>query len=331
MAADVQASQVGAQPPNKVDAFVGFAVVGASGLVVNQVALWFLTSKVGVYYLLSAVVATQISTIWNFALVERFVFDGGHEGRWARLGWFALMNNIWLLLRTPVPLRVDDGCRPQLPDLERARVSGAMTLVRFGIADNLIWADRSGSARRVRPARRHAHLELRHPRHRCDHLGVEASRARAVPGAGAARSGRHRGRRQQRGLRWAPPHDRRHRGGLNGLLRRAPRAARVRHEDRCRHPGAHPGVEAVASLAPRCVHERGRAGRSVGHGAQGLHPRARGLPADRRSRRADHGADRHGQDHHVPEVDQGTGHRVRVRRHGDHRSSGQRAVLSRSR
>ena len=60
--------------------FVGFAVVGASGLVVNQVALWFLTSKVGVYYLLSAVVATQISTIWNFALVERFVFDGGHDG-----------------------------------------------------------------------------------------------------------------------------------------------------------------------------------------------------------------------------------------------------------
>ena len=142
MAADVQASQVGAQPPNKVTRFVGFAVVGASGLVVNQVALWFLTSKVGVYYLLSAVVATQISTIWNFALVERFVFDGGHEGRWARLGWFALMNNIWLLLRTPFLYVLTSGAGLNYL-ISNALVLGAMTIVRFGIADNLIWADRA--------------------------------------------------------------------------------------------------------------------------------------------------------------------------------------------
>ena len=122
--------------------FVGFAVVGASGLVVNQVALWFLTSKVGVYYLLSAVVATQISTIWNFALVERFVFDGGHEGRWVRLGWFALMNNIWLLLRTPFLYLLTTGAGLNYL-ISNALVLGAMTIVRFGIADNLIWADRS--------------------------------------------------------------------------------------------------------------------------------------------------------------------------------------------
>ncbi len=142
MAADVQASQMGAPPPNKVTRFIGFAVVGASGLVVNQVALWFLTSKVGVYYLLSAVVATQISTIWNFALVERFVFDGGHEGRWVRLGWFALMNNIWLLLRTPFLYLLTTGAGLNYL-ISNALVLGAMTIVRFGIADNLIWADRS--------------------------------------------------------------------------------------------------------------------------------------------------------------------------------------------
>ena len=80
MAADIQAPQMNA-PSGKVGRFVGFAVVGASGLVVNQMALWFLTSKLGVYYLLSAVLATQISTIWNFALVERFVFNDEHEDR----------------------------------------------------------------------------------------------------------------------------------------------------------------------------------------------------------------------------------------------------------
>jgi putative flippase GtrA len=129
-------------PSSKVGRFVGFAVVGASGLVVNQMALWFLTSKLGVYYLLSAVLATQISTIWNFALVERFVFDGGHEGRWARLGWFALMNNIWLLVRTPFLYLLTTGAGLNYL-ISNAVVLGAMTLVRFGIADNLIWADRS--------------------------------------------------------------------------------------------------------------------------------------------------------------------------------------------
>jgi dolichol-phosphate mannosyltransferase len=141
MAADAQASQVNA-PSGKVGRFLGFAIVGASGLVVNQVALWFLTSKVGVYYLLSAVVATQLSTVWNFALVERFVFDGGHEGRWARLGWFALMNNIWLLLRTPFLYLLTTGAGLNYL-VSNAVVLGAMTVVRFGIADNLIWADRS--------------------------------------------------------------------------------------------------------------------------------------------------------------------------------------------
>jgi len=141
MAADVQASTVSA-PSSRMGRFLGFAIVGASGLVVNQMALWFLTSKVGIYYLLSAVLATQISTVWNFALVERFVFDGGHEGRWARLGWFALMNNLWLLLRTPFLYLLTD--RASLNYLiSNAVVLGAMTLVRFGIADNLIWADRT--------------------------------------------------------------------------------------------------------------------------------------------------------------------------------------------
>ena len=141
MAADVQVSAMRA-PTSRGGRFIGFAVVGASGLVVNQVALWFLTSKMGIYYLLSAVIATQLSTIWNFALVERFVFDGGREGRLVRLGWFALMNNLWLLFRTPFLYLLTTGAGLNYL-ISNAVVLGAMTLVRFGIADNLIWADRN--------------------------------------------------------------------------------------------------------------------------------------------------------------------------------------------
>ena len=140
MAADVQVSA--SRESSRAGRFFGFAIVGASGLVVNQLALWLFTDVFGVYYLLSAIVATQLSTIWNFALVERFVFDGGHEGRWVRLGWFALMNNIWLALRTPFLYLLTDGAGINYL-VSNAVVLGAMTLVRFGIADNLIWGSRA--------------------------------------------------------------------------------------------------------------------------------------------------------------------------------------------
>ncbi|MEP6972836.1 MAG: GtrA family protein [Actinomycetota bacterium] len=141
MAADIQAPGMTA-PSSRMGRFLGFALVGASGLVVNEVALWVLTSKVNLYYLFAAVLATELSTVWNFALVERFVFDGGQEGRWGRLGWFALMNNLWLLVRTPFLYLLTDGAGLQ-PLISNAIVLGAMTLVRFGIADTFIWADRT--------------------------------------------------------------------------------------------------------------------------------------------------------------------------------------------
>ena len=136
------ASTQSAPPGGRVGRFLGFAAVGASGLVVNQVALWVFTEKFGVYYLLSAILATQLSTLWNFALVERWVFDGGTDGRLRRLGLFALMNNVWLLIRTPLLFALTDGVGLNYL-WSNALVLGAMTLVRFGIADRVIWADRS--------------------------------------------------------------------------------------------------------------------------------------------------------------------------------------------
>jgi putative flippase GtrA len=138
MAASTQTAFAG----GRVGRFLGFALVGATGLVVNQVTLWILTEKVGIYYLLSAILATQVSTLWNFALVERWVFDGGTEGRWRRLGLFAIMNNAWLLLRTPFLFLLTEGVHVNYL-WSNAIVLGAMTLVRFGIADRVIWADRT--------------------------------------------------------------------------------------------------------------------------------------------------------------------------------------------
>jgi dolichol-phosphate mannosyltransferase len=135
------ASTQTALPGGRVGRFLGFALIGATGLVVNQVALWVFTEKFGIYYLLSAILATQVSTVWNFVLVERWVFDGGTEGRLRRLGLFWLMNNAWLLLRTPLLWVLTSAVHINYL-WSNALVLGAMTLVRFGIADRLIWADR---------------------------------------------------------------------------------------------------------------------------------------------------------------------------------------------
>jgi len=51
---------------NKYLEFGIFGAVGIVGLGLNNLIMWFLTSKLGLYYLLSKLVATAIVYIWNF-------------------------------------------------------------------------------------------------------------------------------------------------------------------------------------------------------------------------------------------------------------------------
>jgi glycosyltransferase involved in cell wall biosynthesis len=82
---------------------VGFAAVGSTGIIVNSVALWALVSIWGANLLLSAALATQFSTIWNYLLTDWFIFTGPKQWPgWARFLGFAVLNNAVLLLRLPV-------------------------------------------------------------------------------------------------------------------------------------------------------------------------------------------------------------------------------------
>ncbi len=84
--------------------FFRFLIVGASGLVVNSLCLLIFVEVVGLHYLLSAVLATQCSTLWNFVFTEIWVFGERDPGRslLGRLARFYLMNNAALLLRGPL-------------------------------------------------------------------------------------------------------------------------------------------------------------------------------------------------------------------------------------
>jgi putative flippase GtrA len=132
-------------PGSRSGRFLGFIAVGASGLLVNQLAYWVLADGLGLYYMYAFLLATQFSTAWNFVLLERYVFKSGREGRWARLGWYALMNNIWNVATAPLMYALTSGIG--INDLlSNWLVVSGMTVVRFAISNGLIWGKASDTA-----------------------------------------------------------------------------------------------------------------------------------------------------------------------------------------
>lgn len=119
-----------------------FGVVGIIGLGVNLVVQAGLTEIVGLNYLVSAVFATQVSSTVNFLMAEAWVFSAGTtEGRIRRYVSFMAMNNAALALRAPMMWGLTHyfGLYYTLSNLASLLV---MTLLRFGVADNVIWRSR---------------------------------------------------------------------------------------------------------------------------------------------------------------------------------------------
>lgn len=133
--------------------FGRFGLVGGSGLVVNSLLLAFATELLGIYYLLAAVLATQGSTLWNFALSERWVFrsHAARRGRGHRAAMFFLMNNAAFGLRGPTIFVLTStlGMNYLLSNL----ISLAILMVlRYGAADRWIWGGLSSPKSLVSPA-----------------------------------------------------------------------------------------------------------------------------------------------------------------------------------
>ena len=82
---------------------VAFGSIGLSGVAVNTAALWAFFSVAGLHHLIAAALATQLSTAWNFALVEFLVYRGRGNGSTTGRGLrFFLMNNLLLIGRLPL-------------------------------------------------------------------------------------------------------------------------------------------------------------------------------------------------------------------------------------
>ena len=123
--------------------FGRFGIVGLTGIVVNSLALALFRGSLGFSVLAAALLATQCSSLWNFALVERFVFRGatGRRSLGARAAAFFAVNNLAMLVRGPIILGLTGffGLHYLLANLVSI---GALTAARFALADRWIWGAR---------------------------------------------------------------------------------------------------------------------------------------------------------------------------------------------
>lgn len=118
--------------------FLKFAAVGASGILVNSLALAVVTDWLGIYYLVSAAFATVASTVWNFALTEWWVFGKSQSGLLRRFLMFFVMNNIALALRGPIIYGMTTGLGIHYV-ISNLVSLGLLTVARFFLADAWIW------------------------------------------------------------------------------------------------------------------------------------------------------------------------------------------------
>jgi len=120
-----------------------FAIVGILGIVVNQIALYALTEGVGIYYAISAILASQVSTLNNFVLTEMFVFRG-HESRHAmvvRYLIFNVLNVATLAIRIPVLVVLTEAFG--IHYLVSNVIAIGLTFgIRYLVSDYWIWAGR---------------------------------------------------------------------------------------------------------------------------------------------------------------------------------------------
>ena len=128
-----------------------FLAVGATGLLVNTLLMYFFSNILGIFYLLAAALSTQGSTLWNFVGTERWVFKRKNEKPkyvWLRLISFFIVNNAMLLLRGPLLaiFVTRMGMTPVVGNLVSLVI---MTALRYIIADKVIWGNGTKAAAKV--------------------------------------------------------------------------------------------------------------------------------------------------------------------------------------
>ncbi len=117
-----------------------FLGIGFLGIGVNQLLLWALVEGTHIHYLVAAILASQGSTVFNFAGVELWVFAERRRraGLLRRFLAFDALNASALLLRLPILFALTSGLHIHYLASNLIAI-GLLTLIRFVLSDGLIW------------------------------------------------------------------------------------------------------------------------------------------------------------------------------------------------
>ncbi|WP_377643209.1 glycosyltransferase [Oryzobacter terrae] len=117
----------------------GFAAIGATGIVVNTVAMWLASGVGGLHYALGAVLATVVSTVWNWAALEAVVYPGAARSSTARrFAGFGALNALALVLRVPLIALLVEALGVNYLVANLVSIA-ALFVARFAVSDSLIF------------------------------------------------------------------------------------------------------------------------------------------------------------------------------------------------
>ena len=166
-------------PARRFRDWLKFGLVGASGLVVNQLLVVLLTEVAGVYYLVSAVLATFGSSSWNFALAETWAFAGrkprGTGG--SRFVAFLGLNITLLVARIPMIWLLTEvvGLHYTVSNFISLV---ALFVIRLAVADAWLWGESAQAPASATPVADGVGAAVvaveREPRYRYDLAGLLA-------------------------------------------------------------------------------------------------------------------------------------------------------------
>jgi dolichol-phosphate mannosyltransferase len=118
---------------------LAFALIGVSGLIPNQLALWLLHGVAGMHYLAAAVLANMIAVGWNFLLTDKLLYrDRRHRSLAGRGIRFFVMGNADLLLRIPLLAVLVDGAHAGVLAANLLTLLASF-VVRFLLLDKVIY------------------------------------------------------------------------------------------------------------------------------------------------------------------------------------------------
>jgi 4-amino-4-deoxy-L-arabinose transferase-like glycosyltransferase/putative flippase GtrA len=132
-------------PPRFISLFK-FLAVGLTGIAVNELVYVAMVDRLVIWFVLAAIVSTEVSTTWNFFGSELWAFSGRrfHRQAWVRYVSYAAMNNALLLLRVPMLWLLSEYVKLG-PAWANLVALGALFVLRFAVSDSWVWRAKGAS------------------------------------------------------------------------------------------------------------------------------------------------------------------------------------------